>query len=139
MTNLVDNWLKDTEMPPIIVTLATMDIARVLALIYRTCPILSFLGRGGQFLLLGAWWAVRSSDADLGHGGVREFGMSAIINGLRLHGSFIPHRGTMLILLEYARNAQRMAALLGTRHILVCPHDSIDLGMDGPTQGLPSR
>lgn len=48
MTNLVDNWLKDTEMPPIIVPLATMDIALVLALIYRTCPILSFLGRGGQ-------------------------------------------------------------------------------------------
>ncbi len=65
--------------------------------------------------------------------GVREFGMTAMMNGLALHGGFIPYGGTFLIFSEYARNAVRMAALMKTRSILVYTHDSIGLGEDGPT------
>lgn len=65
--------------------------------------------------------------------GVREFGMSAIMNGIALHGGFIPYGGTFLIFMEYARNAVRMAALMQQRCIFVYTHDSIGLGEDGPT------
>jgi len=65
--------------------------------------------------------------------GVREFGMSAIMNGIALHGGFIPYGGTFLIFMEYARNAVRMAALMKQRSIFVYTHDSIGLGEDGPT------
>jgi len=65
--------------------------------------------------------------------GVREFGMSAIMNGVALHGGFIPYGATFLIFMEYARNAIRMAALMGQRSIFVYTHDSIGLGEDGPT------
>ncbi len=65
--------------------------------------------------------------------GVREFGMSAIMNGVALHGGFIPFGGTFLMFSEYARNALRMAALMGVRSIFVYTHDSIGLGEDGPT------
>ena len=65
--------------------------------------------------------------------GVREFGMSAIMNGLALHGGFIPYGATFLTFSEYARNALRMAALMGIRSIFVYTHDSIGLGEDGPT------
>jgi transketolase len=65
--------------------------------------------------------------------GVREFGMSAIMNGIALHGGFIPYGGTFLIFMEYARNAVRMAALMKQPQILVYTHDSIGLGEDGPT------
>jgi transketolase len=65
--------------------------------------------------------------------GVREFAMSAILNGLALHGSFIPYGATFLTFSEYARNALRMAALMGIRSIFVYTHDSIGLGEDGPT------
>lgn len=67
------------------------------------------------------------------HYGVREFGMAAIINGIALHGGFIPYGATFLIFMEYARNALRMAALMGIQHIEVFTHDSIGLGEDGPT------
>jgi len=67
------------------------------------------------------------------HYGVREFGMAAIINGIALHGGFIPYGATFLIFMEYARNALRMAALMGVQHIEVFTHDSIGLGEDGPT------
>ncbi len=67
------------------------------------------------------------------HYGVREFGMAAIINGLALHGGFIPYGGTFLMFSEYARNALRMAALMKLRSIFVFTHDSIGLGEDGPT------
>jgi transketolase len=67
------------------------------------------------------------------HYGVREFGMSAIMNGLALHGGFIPYGGTFLMFMEYARNAVRMAALMGIRTLFVYTHDSIGLGEDGPT------
>ncbi len=65
--------------------------------------------------------------------GVREFGMSAIMNGVALHGGFIPFGGTFLMFSEYARNALRMAALMKQRSIFVYTHDSIGLGEDGPT------
>jgi transketolase len=65
--------------------------------------------------------------------GVREFGMSAIMNGIALHGGFIPFGGTFLTFTDYARNAVRMAALMKQRVIFVYSHDSIGLGEDGPT------
>ncbi|WP_333797296.1 transketolase [Rheinheimera sp.] len=65
--------------------------------------------------------------------GVREFGMSAIMNGIALHGGFIPYGATFLMFMEYARNAVRMAALMKQRVIFVYTHDSIGLGEDGPT------
>lgn len=65
--------------------------------------------------------------------GVREFGMSAIMNGLSLHGGIIPYGATFLMFSEYARNALRMAALMKIRNIFVFTHDSIGLGEDGPT------
>ncbi|MHC8380745.1 transketolase [Pseudomonas sp. LB3P14] len=72
-------------------------------------------------------------DGNYIHYGVREFGMSAILNGLVLHGGFIPYGGTFLMFMEYARNAVRMAALMKARSIFVYTHDSIGLGEDGPT------
>lgn len=65
--------------------------------------------------------------------GVREFGMSALCNGLALHGGLIPYSGTFLTFSDYARNALRMAALMKIRNIFVYTHDSIGLGEDGPT------
>ncbi len=65
--------------------------------------------------------------------GVREFGMSAILNGLALYGGFIPYGATFLVFSDYARNAIRMSALMGQRVIYVMTHDSIGLGEDGPT------
>jgi len=65
--------------------------------------------------------------------GVREFGMCAIMNGVALHGGFIPYGGTFLVFSDYARNALRMAALMRQRVIYVFTHDSIGLGEDGPT------
>ncbi|AFT68087.1 transketolase [Cycloclasticus sp. P1] len=67
------------------------------------------------------------------HYGVREFGMSAIQNGIALHGGFIPYGATFLTFSDYARNAVRMAALMKLRNIFVFTHDSIGLGEDGPT------
>ncbi|EJI84180.1 transketolase [Alishewanella aestuarii B11] len=65
--------------------------------------------------------------------GVREFGMSAMMNGIALHGGFVPYGATFLMFMEYARNAVRMAALMKQRVIFVYTHDSIGLGEDGPT------
>ena len=67
------------------------------------------------------------------HYGVREFGMTAIMNGIALHGGFIPYGGTFLVFSDYARNAVRLACLMQQRVILVYTHDSIGLGEDGPT------
>jgi transketolase len=77
-----------------------------------------------------------SPDAPAGnyaHFGVREFGMSAILNGISGHGGFIPYGGTFLTFSDYARNALRMAALMKLRVLFVYTHDSIGLGEDGPT------
>ena len=67
------------------------------------------------------------------HYGVREFGMTAIMNGIALHGGFIPYGGTFLVFSDYARNAVRLACLMQAHVILVYTHDSIGLGEDGPT------
>ena len=67
------------------------------------------------------------------HYGVREFAMTAIMNGLALHGGFVPYGATFLMFMEYARNAMRMAALMKVQNIQVYTHDSIGLGEDGPT------
>ena len=79
--------------------------------------------------------SVASSDADANYVyyGVREFGMTAISNGLALHGGFIPFDATFLVFSDYARNAVRMSALMGAHAIHVYTHDSIGLGEDGPT------
>ncbi|CNI31510.1 transketolase [Yersinia frederiksenii] len=83
------------------------------------------------------WSGSKSLSDDLAgnyiHYGVREFGMSAIMNGIALHGGFIPYGATFLMFVEYARNAVRMAALMKIRSIFVYTHDSIGLGEDGPT------
>ena len=73
------------------------------------------------------------SDGNYVYYGVREFGMSAIMNGITLHGGFIPYGATFLMFSEYARNAVRMAALMKIGTIFVYTHDSIGLGEDGPT------
>jgi len=67
------------------------------------------------------------------HYGVREFGMSAVMNGIALHGGFIPYGGTFLTFSDYSRNAVRMSALMHKRVVYVFTHDSIGLGEDGPT------
>ena len=97
---------------------------------------------GGSADLAGSnltWWkgskAITADDASGNylHYGVREFGMSAMMNGIALHGGFINYGATFLVFMEYARNAVRMAALMKQRSIFVYPHDSIGLGEDGPT------
>ncbi len=97
---------------------------------------------GGSADLAGSnltlWSESRAVRADEASGnyiyyGVREFAMSAIMNGIALHGGFIPYGATFLIFMEYARNAVRMAALMKLRSIFVYTHDSIGLGEDGPT------
>ena len=81
--------------------------------------------------------AVVKNDAGIGgrhiNYGVREFGMAAIMNGIALHGGFIPYGGTFLTFSDYSRNAIRMAALMKQRVVHVFTHDSIGLGEDGPT------
>ena len=79
--------------------------------------------------------AVSAEDAsgNYMHYGVREFGMSAIMNGVALHGGLLPYGATFLIFMEYARNAVRMSALMKQRVLYVFTHDSIGLGEDGPT------
>ena len=72
-------------------------------------------------------------DGNYIHYGVREFGMTAIANGIAHHGGFVPYTATFLMFVEYARNAARMAALMKARQIMVYTHDSIGLGEDGPT------
>ncbi|MEJ2299478.1 MAG: transketolase C-terminal domain-containing protein, partial [Woeseiaceae bacterium] len=74
-----------------------------------------------------------SEDGNYIYFGVREFGMTAISNGIGLHGGFIPYNATFLVFSDYARNAVRMSALLPAHNIYVYTHDSIGLGEDGPT------
>jgi len=76
---------------------------------------------------------INNEDANYVNYGVREFGMSAIMNGIALHGGLIPFGATFLMFSEYARNALRMAALMKIKSIFVYTHDSIGLGEDGPT------
>jgi len=96
---------------------------------------------GGSADLAGSNLTIWSGSKDINKGdggnyiyyGVREFGMSAIMNGIALHGGFIPYGATFLMFSEYARNALRMAALMKVHSIFVYTHDSIGLGEDGPT------
>jgi len=74
-----------------------------------------------------------AADGNYLHYGVREFGMNSIINGITLHGGFLPFGATFLMFMEYGRNALRMAALMGIQSIFVFTHDSIAQGEDGPT------
>lgn len=90
---------------------------------------------GSNLTLWSGSEGVTAADADGNYiyYGVREFAMSAIMNGIALHGGFIPYGATFLIFMEYARNAVRMAALMKQPVIFVYTHDSIGLGEDGPT------
>ncbi|AYO54023.1 transketolase [Acinetobacter wuhouensis] len=96
---------------------------------------------GGSADLAGSnltlWKGAKGVESDAAgnyvHYGVREFGMTAIANGVALHGGFIPYVATFLMFMEYARNAVRMSALMKQRVIHVYTHDSIGLGEDGPT------
>ena len=97
---------------------------------------------GGSADLAGSNNTIWSGSVDVNEGtadgnyvyfGVREFGMTAICNGLGLHGGFIPYNATFLVFSDYARNAVRMSALLPVQNIHVYTHDSIGLGEDGPT------
>ncbi len=96
---------------------------------------------GGSADLTGSnltdWKGVETFTADSSgrhiHFGVREFGMTAILNGLALHGGFIPYGGTFLVFSDYARSAVRMGAMMRQRVVHVYTHDSIGLGEDGPT------
>ena len=80
----------------------------------------------------GTKWSSAEADRYLSYG-VREFGMSAITNGMALHGGMRPFSGTFLVFMEYARNALRLAALMGVPNIFVYTHDSVAVGEDGPT------
>jgi len=87
---------------------------------------------------LTSWPAMSPVTADQADGnyvyyGVREFGMTAMANGIALHQGLLPFTGTFLVFMDYARNAVRMAALMGVRNVLVYTHDSIGQGEDGPT------
>ena len=75
----------------------------------------------------------KEATGDYIHYGVREFGMTAVMNGIALHGGFLPYGGTFLVFSDYARNGVRLAALMSTHVMLVYTHDSIGLGEDGPT------
>ena len=96
---------------------------------------------GGSADLAGSnltlWKGAKGVESDAAgnyvHYGVREFGMTAMANGVALHGGFIPYVATFLMFMEYARNAVRMSALMKQRVIHVSTHDSIGLGEDGPT------
>ncbi len=90
---------------------------------------------GSNLTISGESKSVTGTDASGNyiHYGVREFAMGAIMNGLALHGGFIPYGGTFLVFSDYMRNAMRMSALMKQRVIYVLTHDSIGLGEDGPT------
>ncbi|HMW54399.1 MAG: transketolase [Candidatus Accumulibacter phosphatis] len=96
---------------------------------------------GGSADLTGSnltnWSGTRPANREAGGNyinyGVREFGMTAIANGIALHGGFIPYTATFLVFSDYARNAIRLAALMKLRQLMVYTHDSIGLGEDGPT------
>jgi transketolase len=75
----------------------------------------------------------RETPGNYMHFGVRDFGMTALTNGVALHGGFVAFSATFLMFMEYARNAVRLASLMGLRQILVYTHDSVALGEDGPT------
>lgn len=93
------------------------DLTESNSTLFKTATLLTKTHHNGNYL----------------HYGVREFGMSAIMNGMSLHGGFIPYGGTFLTFADYARNAIRLSALMRIRVIFVYSHDSVGLGEDGPT------
>lgn len=137
LTQLINQQInKLLETKPNIATRKASQEA--LSLLVPTLPELM----GGSADLAGSNLTIVSSSKPIAHGdftgnylyyGVREFGMSAIANGIALHGGFIPYVATFLIFTDYARNAIRMSALMRQRVIYVMTHDSIGLGEDGPT------
>jgi transketolase len=132
----VDGWIAASA--PVLDPVATRKASQ--STISKLVAVLPEL-IGGSADLTGSnltdWKGCRPVSADAGGNyiryGVREFGMSAIMNGIALHGGFIPFGGTFLVFSDYARNALRLAALMGLRVIYVFTHDSIGLGEDGPT------
>ena len=141
--DIMDNLVMDTVMEA--QTVATRKASQ-LALNYLGPALPELIGGSADLTgsNLTAWKGVENlrpspdSASDLNGGrhinyGVREFGMAALMNGLALHGGFIPYGGTFLVFSDYARNALRVAALSKLRVIHVFTHDSIGLGEDGPT------
>ena len=137
LTVAVDRHIQtlQEEMPKVATRKASQNVLEVIA------PVIPSL-LGGSADLTGSnltnWSGSKpinpsQADGNYIYYGVREFGMAAMMNGLALHGGFIPYGGTFLIFMEYARNAVRMAALMKQRCIYVFTHDSIGLGEDGPT------
>lgn len=142
--DLPDNWQEFTEQ--FIEQCRSNDKALASRKGSQQCleQLASFLPEllGGSADLTGSnntdWSGTQAITADNFSGnylfyGVREFGMSAIMNGIALHGGFIPYGGTFLVFADYARNAIRLSALMKKRVIYVFTHDSIGLGEDGPT------
>ncbi|MDW3095708.1 MAG: transketolase [Gammaproteobacteria bacterium] len=141
---LPDNWATDSEKALQAINEKAESVATRKAselALEAVGPLLPEL-IGGSADLTGSnntWWS--GSKSVLGddvsgnyiYYGVREFGMSAMMNGMALHGGFIPYSGTFLTFSDYARNAVRMAALMNTPSLFVYTHDSIGLGEDGPT------
>ena len=130
---IIQEFLKDNA------KLATRQASQ--QVLEKIAPMLPEL-LGGSADLTGSnltnWSGTRAithdqADGNYIHYGVREFGMSAIMNGMTLYGSFIPYGGTFLVFYTYAANAVRMAALMKKRVIFIYSHDSIGLGEDGPT------
>ncbi|RRN44715.1 transketolase [Lautropia dentalis] len=141
--DIMDNLVMDTVMEA--QTVATRKASQ-LALNYLGPALPELIGGSADLTgsNLTVWKGVENlrpspdSASDLNGGrhinyGVREFGMAALMNGLALHGGFIPYGGTFLVFSDYARNALRVAALSKLRVIHVFTHDSIGLGEDGPT------
>jgi len=143
-SKLPDNWAADAEKALQAINDKAESVATRKAselALEAVGPLLPEL-IGGSADLTGSnntWWSgSKGVTADDVSGnyiyyGVREFGMSAMMNGMALHGGFIPYSGTFLTFSDYARNAVRMAALMNTPSIFVYTHDSIGLGEDGPT------
>lgn len=141
---MIDQWSEKAA--AIVAKLATMDDKIATRKASQIC--LDEFGAimpeliGGSADLAGSNLTIHKSSRDISadnadgnyiYYGVREFGMFAINNGIRLHGGFVPYGGTFLMFSEYARNALRMAALMKVQSIAVLTHDSIGLGEDGPT------
>jgi transketolase len=142
--DLPDNWQQATDriiadLQEEAATVATRKASQIALDAYG--PLLTEL-IGGSADLAGSNNTIWKQSVDVNEGtadgnyiyfGVREFGMTAICNGLGLHGGFIPYNATFLVFSDYARNAVRMSALIPAHNIHVYTHDSIGLGEDGPT------
>jgi transketolase len=132
-----ESWVQESFKKPL--NIATRKASQLA--LNAIAPAVKFL-LGGSADLTGSnntnWskaeiFSLENPKGDYVHYGVREFGMSAIMNGIALHGGLIPFGGTFLVFTDYARNAIRMSALMRQRVIYIMTHDSIGLGEDGPT------